>query len=120
MKRDLDLIRTILLEIEKNDNPLRSIPIEAVGYASEEISYHVMLLAQAGYISADNVSHMRGIVWKPKSLTWAGHEFLDATRNGKVWNQVKAKLKDQAIDAPLTLIQQLATKLVAQVLGLGD
>jgi len=119
MKRDVDLIRLILLEVEKNDNPVRSIQIDAEGYAPEEISYHVMLLQQAGYLTANDKSHLRGIAWEPKSLTWAGHEFLDATRNGKVWNQVKAKLKDHSIDAPLSVIQQVATKIVAQLLGLG-
>jgi hypothetical protein len=37
MKRDLDLIREILLEIAQNDQPHRSIEIEAEGYTSEQI-----------------------------------------------------------------------------------
>ena len=120
MKRDLDLIRLILLETEKNDQPMQSVRISAEGFSDQEVSYHVRLLHEAGYVHANNMSHLRGIAWYPKSLTWAGHEFLDATRNGTVWNQVKVKLKDQAVDAPLSVIQQLATSLVARALGLGD
>jgi hypothetical protein len=120
MKRDLDLIRLILLDTEKNDQPLRSIRIAAEGFSDQEVSYHVKLLHEAGYIHAQNMSHMRGIAWYPKSLTWAGYEYLDAVRNGTVWNQVKAKLKDQALEAPLSVVQQLATSLVSRALGLGS
>jgi hypothetical protein len=120
MKRDLDLVRLILLEVEKNDNPVRPITVEAEGYSPDEISYHVMLLEQAGYLTANNSSHLRGISYAPKSLTWDGHEFLDAARNKTVWAQVKAKLKDTASTAPLSLIQKLATAYVAHQLGLGQ
>jgi hypothetical protein len=122
MKRDLDLIRQILLEVEKNDNYLKTIAIQAEGYSPEQVSYHVMLLAKAGLVSANLAKQPQsgGEAWYPKSLTWEGHEFLDATRNGTIWHQLKAKLKDQGIDAPLSVVQQLALKLVGQALGLGD
>jgi len=93
VKRDNDLIGLILLEVEKNDQPLRSMRIDAEGYSPEEISYHVMLLHQAGFVPANDMSSFQGMVWLPKSLTWSGHEFLDATRSSKVWSQVKAKLR---------------------------
>jgi hypothetical protein len=120
VKRDLDLIRQILLEVEKNENPIRSIEIRVEGFSPEQVSYHVMLLNQAGYLTATDNSSLRGFSWYPKSLTWEGHEFLDAARSGTVWHQVKAKLKDQAIEAPLSVIHRLASKLVAQALGLND
>jgi hypothetical protein len=120
MKRDLDLIRLILLEVEKNDNYQRPVDIEAEGYSPEQVAYHVMLLGEAGYLTLSNKQHLRGFGVSPKSLTWAGHEFLDATRNGKIWHQLKARLKDQGIDAPLAVVQQLALKLVSQAFGLND
>ena len=51
-----------------------------------------MLLAEAGLIEADDLSSMANIEWKPKRLTWQGHEFLDAARDNNRWNQVKATM----------------------------
>jgi hypothetical protein len=117
MKRELDLIRQILLEVEQNDDYLRSVEIRAEGYSPEQINYHVMLLMEAGYVVG---SHSLGprdrYLYHPKSLTWEGHEFLDATRSGQVWHQIKAKLKDQGIDAPISVVKQLALKLTAKAL----
>jgi Hypothetical protein (DUF2513) len=116
MKRDLELIRTILMEVEQNNQPLRPIKIEAHGYSPDEVSYHVWQLYDAGYVTAEDRSHLAGMVWLPKSLTWEGHNFLDATRNDGIWRQVKARLKDKGLDAPLSVIQELATKLVTSAL----
>jgi len=48
MKRDMDLIREILLEIEKlpPNTETGEFPIE--GWKPEEINYHIRLLCQAG------------------------------------------------------------------------
>jgi len=32
---------------------------------------------------------MGGVCWKPKRLTYSGHEFLDAARSDTVWNKAK-------------------------------
>jgi len=114
MQRDLDLIRQILLEVEKHDDPLRAIPVGAEGHSAQEISHHVMLLKQAGYVTATDLSHLRGLAWTPKSLTWEGHEFLEAARNPTIWDQVKATLQDRVVDTPLSVIQKLATRLVSK------
>ena len=81
MHRDMDLIREILLKIEElpYDGGFR--PIEIEGRASYEIAYHVMILAEARLIEAQNVTTHDGIDWRPKRLTYAGHEFLDAAKS---------------------------------------
>ena len=52
MHRDLDLIRTILLELEQHDLglPMRDLRVQAPGYTHDQISYHVKILAEAGYV----------------------------------------------------------------------
>ena len=54
MKRDMDLVRQILLDTE-NIPFLRSGQFyepKIEGYSQEEVSYHVKLLHEAGYIEA--------------------------------------------------------------------
>ena len=90
MKRDMDLVREILLNVEALpfDGGFHDITID--GHTNEEITYHVMLLDEAGFIEAQDLTTMDGICWKPKRLTYAGHEFLDAARSDTVWQKAKA------------------------------
>lgn len=121
MKRDLDLIRLVLLEVEKNDEPTRGISVAVEGYSDVQIQYHVKLLRDAGFIVARSGSSPEKMDYQPKSLTWAGHDFLDATRSATIWNRVKTKLKDIGTDAPMSLVQQLAMKYLKDAFGLaGD
>lgn len=86
MKRDMDLIREILLRLEQH-NCLD----ETEGHSAKEIAYHVSLLEGAGLVTQDiysnlflNDSMLDGI-----RITWAGHEFLDSSRNVSIWEKAK-------------------------------
>ena len=116
MKRDMDLIRAILLEMEQA--PSRDIKIHARGYSPEQIAYHLKLLKQAGLIEAIDQTNFDGLAFIPTSLTWQGHEFLEATRNEGVWQKLKAELKDRGLSIPFKLVEELATKITAEYLGL--
>ena len=120
MKRDLELIRLLLLEVEKNENPTRAVDVNIQGFAAVEIAYHLKLLRDAGFIVAKDDSTETEMKYRPKSLTWDGHEFLGATRNNSVWRQVTVKLKDAGIEAPVSVIQQLAIKALGTMVGLGE
>ena len=50
MKRDMDLIRNILLAIEEKGPPLGIVDIDLPGHTAEEISFHVVLLRDAGLV----------------------------------------------------------------------
>jgi hypothetical protein len=51
------------------------------GRSRDEITYHVMLLDEAAFIEAEDLTTMDGVCWKPKRLTYTGHEFIDAARS---------------------------------------
>ncbi|MGD0223084.1 MAG: DUF2513 domain-containing protein [Terriglobia bacterium] len=92
MKRDMDLIRAVLIEVEKlpYDGGFHHISVE--GHSEEEVTYHVLLAHEHGLIDAANLTTMDGVCWKPKRLTYQGHEFLDSARSDTVWNKAKEKL----------------------------
>lgn len=93
MKRDMDVVREILLQIESKPDAQLPAELKIEGASDAEISYNVMLLSQAGYIHAIDASSGEGHHWMALSLTWQGHEFLDAARNNTVWQSVKTKIK---------------------------
>jgi hypothetical protein len=90
MKLDPDLVRQILLKVEEFpfDGSFHDVDIE--GRTDNEISYHVMLLHEAGLMEALDLSSHSGVCWKPKRLTYIGHQFLDAARSDRVWQKAKA------------------------------
>jgi DNA-binding transcriptional ArsR family regulator len=92
MKRDMDLIREVMIEIEKNPDPMTTADIDLTDYSPLEISYHIMLLAEHGFVRAVDFSSNDGLEWKAMRLTFDGHEFLDAARSDTVWRTAKEKI----------------------------
>ena len=112
MKRDYELIRRILLEIENKEdfNRLKSLEIE--GYDQENVVYHSDLLKQAGLINA-TIYYGDGWVMVD-SLTWEGHEFLDQVRNEKVWKKTIAFIKDKGGTIPFDVLGEVLKKFTLQ------
>lgn len=95
MKRDMDLIRTILIDVEGIPDADDSRTLEFEGWTPEEVSYHIALLNEAGLVIGHDLSSSDGYEWTVRRLTWEGHEFLDSARNEFVWNEVMANIKAQ-------------------------
>lgn len=118
VKRDMDLIREILLKIEDHPNEPGGIDLPIEGRSSQEISYHVKLLAQAGLIEALESSSFDGDVWEAKSLTWEGHEFLEASKDEGVWKKAKSIITNKGGGMVFEVLQSLVIDLAKQnVLG---
>ncbi len=93
MKRDMDLIREMLLAIESAPHGFAP-KIKIQGYTQEEIGYHAVLLEEAGLAKVNDIT-MEGSETPEaivERLTWAGHEFLDSARDNRIWNQAKDKI----------------------------
>ena len=119
MKRDMDLARDILFAVEKSDDdPLGWIELKLPGRSSKEVAYHVMILAEAGLIEAQDLSSMDGFDYKPKRLTWHGHEFLDAARSDILWERAKKETLKQTGGLSLDLLKAVLLHLGKQALGL--
>jgi Hypothetical protein (DUF2513) len=89
MKRDMDLMRQILFEVEKWPFTGSFDTVLIANRSDQEVSYHVYLLADAGLIEAVDASSHSGPRWYPKHLTYEGHEFLDAARQDTIWAKAK-------------------------------
>jgi hypothetical protein len=96
MKRDMDLIREILLEVEKSPS-LEGCHVKILGRTSEELYYNAQQAQDAGLIEA-KFAH-GSADFHVVRLTYEGHEFLDAARNDTRW----AKAKDIVIKNTGTL-----------------
>ena len=91
MERDIDLIRQILLDLEKGGAYTNWMDIDIEAYSPEQMDYHLELLVEAGLLSVrpSERGHSR---WLPVRLTWDGHEFLDVARDESRWKQLKESI----------------------------
>lgn len=89
MKLDKELVREILLAVEAHDEAHGWMELAIEGRTAKEVSYHVMLLDEAGFLSGISLGGINHFEWQPKRLTYTGHEFLDTVRDPEVWRRTK-------------------------------
>ena len=115
MKRNMDLIRLLLLKTE-GEEPIPDLS----GYTNAQLVYHSTLLIEAKLIHGGVITDNKGEVQATNSirLTWAGHEFLDAARNGTIWKKVLGQIKKAGIQVTLPLLEELLKKSAREILDL--
>lgn len=98
MKRDLSLIRELLLKLEVlHDRPFTTwmIPynsdeLAVKGYSAEEIGHALELMVESGLIETQTGSGFSAdgaLLFK--RLSWNGCEYLDDVRDPEVWRRTK-------------------------------
>lgn len=95
MRRDLELLRAILLkfEAESASNLFKPNQTQGVeGYDPEVFIAHCTLLKDAGFIK--HHEDILGRKEKACEITWAGYEFLDSVRDDEVWRKTKKVASD--------------------------
>ena len=115
MKRDMDLCREILLCVEAKGS-VGPEEVKIDGYTTDQIGHHAKLLAEAGLLEGKCSTGVGQKVhrFKPRHLTWKGHEFLDAARDVSRWKEaksiVRARVGQLSFDAVKTALTQLVQK----------
>ena len=108
MKRDWELCRKILLQLEKHGKPFEVFANNDIcGYSDEQIGFHTYLLGQAGLIETTDgwVTMNRPWVYYPTNITWEGYEFLDAARDESVWKKALENIHSKGIPVTLDLLK---------------
>ncbi|WEZ07573.1 DUF2513 domain-containing protein [Priestia flexa] len=114
MKRDMDLIRKILIQVEEKENEyLEELqPIE--GYTEEEVQYHLRLISGQKFVNAyyaDNTGRVT-------NLTWEGYEFLENIKNESIWNKTKDVVAKNGGTASVAIMAELAKDFTLKHFGL--
>ena len=119
MKRDMDLVRGILLALEEHEFGFAPRELKVEGYTEEQISYHAYIMMEGGLVEGCDVTAISSD--SPGAdlsrLTWSGHEFLDVAREDGQWKEAKGLL-DKVGGAAFVVWQTVLTKLVLKSLGM--
>lgn len=92
MKRDLSLIRDLLLAIEEADKPPSSVELcyEKNEPDTEVAIYHLRLMQDAGLVTCLSSNPLSGDWYcEDLKMTWEGHDYIDAVRDPEVWKRTK-------------------------------
>ena len=93
MKRDLDLVRDILLKVEKNENldGQMWMDFKDSKHSQKEIVLHLIWLSEAGYLKLVEGAGISSDDENPvvTRLTWEGCEFLESARDDQRWKKAK-------------------------------
>lgn len=122
MKRDLDLIRNMLLLIEAHDKPysMSSNDFQNLNPDVNVIDYHLYLLADSGYIDYMDVKTI-GHFYPQIRVNWmtsSGCDYLDAVRSASIWKTTKNKLSEIGGQASLDVVKTVAEHLALSALGI--
>lgn len=121
MKRNLDLIRQILLTCEEiTPQTVYMDDLMETDDEFDKISYHIQLLEDCGYIDAEKTYAMGELMpdFIIYRLTSSGHDYLDSVRDEKIYASIKQTLGKIALSAPLEVIKALGLEIMKQQIGL--
>ncbi len=96
MKRDMDLIRKMVLLIGSSPGGWAEQDLKIDGYTDEATAYHAYLLVDADLAVGVDTTHLQsnGPECIIRHLTWEGHDFADACRNESVWEKATSTIRD--------------------------
>ncbi|KFX26394.1 DUF2513 domain-containing protein [Ralstonia solanacearum] len=138
MKRDWDVLRQQMTDIEEGRDVLAEIPnlpkwtddlaweecdrlMREHRAIEERIAGHLELLINSGYI--DGITVLRGAdnhfsygIHAPR-LTMAGHDLLDTMRSPSVWKTIKAIAQKKGIELTFDAIKALSELALKHVMS---
>ncbi len=98
MKRDMELVRELLLKVEAApEKPSWKDLVAAADEAeAQRILSHLKLIEEEGFVRSIVVNAGTYRLPQDIELTWKGHEFLNDVRDPEIWRRTKERAKGVA------------------------
>jgi hypothetical protein len=122
MKRDFELFRNIMLELEDQPPGTPVMGLERFPNRNKlEVLEHVQLLLDAGLIEGKVHPGSRGApeLCQIMRITNAGHEFLDNARNDSTWKKVIGEAKSKGVSLGLDLLSKALAETIKATMHIG-
>lgn len=124
MKRNIDLVRSILIYVENAADEVDADEMATERWPIETVAYHVRLMAHHGLVDVSrDARDMNGntIELTVAGITWDGQDYLDSIREPKVWGRVKKALAGTVGSTTLDVVRQTASMVALAMVreGLG-
>src|SRR5689334_20066456 len=111
MKRDMDLVRRILLDVESWPPEGGDRTFSSLGTTQDDVTYNVYQCIEAGLLEGESVETSDGLECFVFRLTPQGHDFLDNARNEFIWDEVREQAKQKGITSTsIDILKRLLNK----------
>jgi hypothetical protein len=124
MKRDMDLVREILLAVEGSDDIVNIEQFVNEERSLDFVGYHVKMMEDAGLVYASVQDADDGVYCGMiTNLTWEGQDYLASIKDDGVWTKTRKVIKETVGSTTLSLTKSIALKIAEQAirdeLGIG-
>src|ERR1039458_9974660 len=116
MTRDMDLIREILLEVEKVPamQPWCSTPL--LGHDKADVVAHIQLALDADFVEARIMKGMMPDAFIIR-ITNSGYDFLEASKQPTLWQQAKDRITSAGLPVTIAIAKAVLEKLINDALA---
>ena len=121
MKRDIDLLRLVLLQVEAVGDPdeplIHSLGVQGMDQAI--VNEHVKLLIESGYLEGEikYSTNNRILLTAIRGLTPKAYDLLDNIRNNELWQRIRERIATTTGTASLPIIEHFAHQVVSAALA---
>lgn len=117
MKRDLDLVRSILLKVESAENEIELMELQDEVHTTSVVVYHLGLLEACRLIDAKFFRDMNGKVIDATvfGLTWDGQDYLDAMRDDRVWAKTKSAIRNSVGSTTFEVVKRVCVEVATKL-----
>jgi hypothetical protein len=121
VKRNFELIRTVLLEVESWPPGRSYIDLSTpAGYDEATLFEHLELLIDAGLLEGRVLRSPEGIDGVAvRKLTWEGHDFIEAATKPDLWQKAFATVKEKGGAMTFDVLKELLKRLALSSAGLS-
>ena len=116
MKRDIEFIREVLLDIEENCSPMAVYPISLAmskkGYDNDYVFNQLLLMEEAGLFGKTSKTSSGSFFCM--GLSNYGYDFLETIRNDIVWEQTKKEIQEKKLPKTIKFIAEVAGAFVGE------
>ena len=120
MKRDFDLIRHIMTDIENMPAASAFKSFEYPGYDKATIHQHIKLLIDENLIEGKIHESHHGIdAVRITGLTWNGHDFIDASKDESIWTKAKETVLKPTVSITFSILLEWLKEEAKKKLGLS-
>ncbi|MGH8127018.1 MAG: DUF2513 domain-containing protein [Gammaproteobacteria bacterium] len=119
MRRDWDVMREIMLELEDAGSVTTTLNPSAVeDHPRDLVCYNMILLKEAGLAEGSVRYRNDGNAdCKLLRLTFSGHELLDEIRPKPVWEKIKSYSKEHGVELSLNVVKMVAPIVLQKMLN---
>ena len=114
MRRDMDLVREILLGIEKQHISTAIFNLKIEGYDLPAVAYHCKIMHEAGLLSHYSAKYGNDTIYafQVGGLTWEGNDYLDKIRDDSIWNKTKETITKKGLPLIFDTIKTISTAII--------